>query len=245
MPPRITDQELEELRQHFEPLVGLRIDWVSIPAQALAGFEPSQIAVIVNTVLDAALPQITLFDSEPDNREKLANIRLLKAPRQIGQREAYPDYAHPSGKRLELKGLFVDTPSLGLRRPPTKREPSARLKENVTIDVVEPTNDVLLIAAIQLQQGADDRCYPFIVDIGLFSMIESIEARDNRLKAAGGKWIDGVPKVVSKEGARKLGAGLPLMDEDYEKDTNFGKLKRIPYPPLMKFLQKHGALKAK
>jgi hypothetical protein len=33
-----------------------------------------------------------------------------------------------------------------------------------------------------------------------------------------------------------------LTDQDYEKDTNFGKLKRIPYPPLQKFLGKHGAI---
>ncbi len=47
--PDITPLELESLRQVFQPLVGLKINWLSIPNQALPGFEPSQIAVIVNT----------------------------------------------------------------------------------------------------------------------------------------------------------------------------------------------------
>ena len=53
----ITPLELESLRKVFLPLIGLKINWLSIPNQALPGFEPSQIAVIVNTLLDAILPQ--------------------------------------------------------------------------------------------------------------------------------------------------------------------------------------------
>jgi hypothetical protein len=40
----------------------------------------------------------------------------------------------------------------------------------------------------------------------------------------------------------KAAAGLPLTPADFEKDTNFGKLKRIPYPPLQEFMRKHGAI---
>ncbi|MFN9399126.1 MAG: hypothetical protein ACK57R_02240, partial [Dolichospermum sp.] len=54
----------------------------------------------------------------------------------------------------------------------------------------------------------------------------------------GGKWIDGIPKVVSTVGKKKLKVGQILLDADYEKDTNFGKLKRIPYKPLQDFLSK-------
>jgi len=237
MNEEITQDELEDLRKIFAPLIGLKIDWLSLPDQALLGFEPSQIAVIVNTLIDGILPQIELLATNEDNREKLSKIGLKKAPGILGERESYPDYIHISGKRVELKGLFVDNKELRLKRPPTKREPSARLKENVTVDVIEPQNDVLLIAAVQLKE-IEGFCSPYIVDLAVLSMIECIKARDERLKITGGKWIGGLPKVISNKGAIKLKKGLELTEADYEKDTNFGKLKRIPYPPLQAFLLK-------
>lgn len=233
----ITPEELEELKATLTPLIGMKIDWLSIPNQALSGFEPSQIAVIVNTLIDGILPQIELLATTNENREKLSNIGLSKAPGILGEREGYPDYIHLSGKRVELKGLFVDNRDLKLKRPPKRREPSARLKENVTMDVIEPQNDVLLIAAVQLKE-ADGFCSPYIVDIAVLSMVECIRARDKRLTDTGGKWINGIPKVVSKKGAKKLKEGISLTDSDYEKDTNFGKLKRTPYQPLQDFLKK-------
>ncbi len=124
-----------------------------------------------------------------------------------------------------------------MKRPPTRREPSARLKENITIDTIDSERDVLLIAAIQLRED-NGFCSPFIVDIEVISMVECIRARDKRLLDAGGKWINGIPKVVSQKGRKKLQLGQTLMDNDYEKDTNFGKLKRIPYQPLQDFLNK-------
>lgn len=233
----ITPKELDELRETLQPLIGMKIDWLSMPNKALSGFEPSQIAVIVNTLIDGILPQIELLATTDKNREKLSNIGLSKAPRILGEREAYPDYIHISGKRVELKGLFVDNHDLTLKRPPTKREASARLKENVTMNVIEPQNDVLLIAAIQLKE-VNGFCSPYIVDIAVLSMVECIRARDKRLINTGGKWINGIPKVISKKGAKKLKEGIGLTDSDYEKDTNFGKLKRIPYQPLHDFLKK-------
>ncbi len=92
MPSRITAEEIRVLRREFEPLIGLKVDWLSLPTTALLGFEPSQIAVIVNTLLDAALPQIKLLSLSPENAEKLKHIEFIKPTRQIGQREAYPDY---------------------------------------------------------------------------------------------------------------------------------------------------------
>jgi len=229
------------LRKGLEPLVGLRIDWLSIPGPALPGFEPSQVAVIVNTLLDAALPQIELFQTNPENLAKLKKVGLMKAPRLIGQREGYPDYIDRSGYRLELKGLFVDNAELGLKRPPTQREPSARLKDNVTERVVNPAKDVLMLAAAQLQIF-EGNCNPVIIDVELFSMIECIRARDARLLKAG-RWLnDKIPQVVKTASQGKLLSGAPLSDSDYEKDTNFGKLKRIPYPPLQAFMRKHGAI---
>ena len=238
----ITPLELESLRQTFLPLVGLKVSWLWIPNKALPGFEPSQIAVIVNTLLDAALPQIEYLATDPDNARKLQGVGLSKAPGVIGQRETYPDYVHLSGKRVELKGLFVDNTNLPLKRPPTAREPSARLKENVTMDVIDPENDALLLAAVRLQEDAQGDCSPYIIDIGVFSMVECVCARDRRLKEAGGKWFGGVPMVVKKTSLHIWRAGQKLTARDFEKDTNFGKLKRIPYKPLQAFMRKHGAI---
>ncbi len=233
----ITQKELNELRETLSPLIGIKIDWLSLPDKALSGFEPSQIAVIVNTLIDGILPQIELLATNEENKEKLADIGLSKAPGILGERESYPDYIHISGKRVELKGLFVDNPELKFKRPPTKREPSARLKENVTMDVIDPKNDVLLIAAVQLQE-VDGFCSPHIVDLAVLSIVKCIKARDKRLADTGGKWIDGLPKVIGKKGANRLKQGIELTNADYEKDTNFGKLKRIPYKPLQNFLKK-------
>ncbi len=238
----ITHDDLESLRRAFAPLIGLRITWLSIPSGALAGFEPSQIAVIVNTLLDAILPQIEFLASNKENAAKLAGIGLSKAPGVIGQRETYPDYVHVSGKRVELKGLFVDNSELSLKRPPTDREPSARLKENITIDVVDPANDALLVAAVQLQADDTGQCSPYITDIGVFSMVECVRARDRSLQERGGQWIGSVPKVVKKTSMSKFKAGKRLHNSDFEKDTNFGKLKRVPYMPLQEFMRKHGAI---
>src|SRR5947209_6586100 len=96
--PEISDRELQKLRNVFEPLVGLRISWLSIPNKALPGFEPSQIAVIVNTLLDAILPQIEHLAADEENAKILRGIGLTKAPGTIGQRETYPDYVHASGR---------------------------------------------------------------------------------------------------------------------------------------------------
>jgi hypothetical protein len=240
--PDITPLELGTLRQLFQPLVGLKISWLSIPNQALPGFEPSQIAVIVNTLLDAILPRIEHLATNEENARRLRGIGLSKAPGIIGQREGYPDYVHASGKRVELKGLFVDNPALPMKRPPTAREPSARLKENVTMDVIHPANDALLLAAAQLQEDESGDCSPYIIDIGAFSMVECVRARDARLMGAGGRWIGGIPKVVKKTSMSKFTSGKRLTAADFEKDTNFGKLKRIPYPPLQDFMRKHGAV---
>src|SRR5438128_11433501 len=111
--PNITLDELKDLERAFRPLIGLKISWLSIPGVALVGFEPSQIAVIVNTLLDAILPQIEHLATDPTNAVKLRAIGLSKAPGVIGQRETYPDYIHVSGRRVELKGLFVDIRAVG------------------------------------------------------------------------------------------------------------------------------------
>jgi hypothetical protein len=193
----ITQKELDELKEVFYPLIGIKIDWLSLPDKALRGFEPSQIAVIVNTLIDGILPQIELLAINEDNKKKLANIGLSKASGILGERESYPDYVHISGKRVELKGLFVNNPELKFKRPPTKREPSARLKENVTMDVIDPKNDVLLIAAVQLREF-DGLCSPYIVDLAVLSIVECIKTRDKRLADMGGNGLADCQKSLAR-----------------------------------------------
>jgi hypothetical protein len=240
---RITDEQLAELKSDLSALVGLKVDWLSIPLAAIYGFEPSQLAVMVNTLMDGALPQVTLLDpDDPATAERLKQLGLTKAPRDIGEREGYPDYVHVSGRRVELKGLFVDNPALEIKRTKTAREPSARLKENVTLDVVDPSADALLVAAAQLQEFGD-RAYPVIVDIGVFSMVDCVIARDRRLALSPGKWFGKVPKVLTNAARKVVSDESELVDlpeSSFETDTNFGKLNRIPHPPLVAFLQKHG-----
>lgn len=240
---RITADELAQLGRDLAPLVGLRISWLSIPTVALAGFEPSQLAVLVNTLLDAVLPQVSMLSiDDPIAQERLSSLGLSRSPQLVGQREGYPDFAHTSGKRVELKGLFVNNPSLTLKRPPTPREPSARLKENVRVDTVDAQRDALLVAAAQLQ-ALGDHAYPVIVDLGVFSMIDCVEARDRRLLHSPGAWFERVPKVLTRASRIRLRTGhnvAPIEESGYLRDTNFGKLNRIPHPPLVQFLRKHG-----
>lgn len=237
----LSPNDLQNLRNALQPLIGLRLDWLSIPIDAVPGFEPSQLAVLANTLADGALPQIGLLATDEDNKNKLQELGLQKAPREVGEREGYPDYEHTSGKRVELKGLFVDNPALDIKRPPTQREPSARIKENTTDKEVDPERDTLLVAAIQMQK-TDGSCCPVIVDIEVFPMSEVVAARDKRLADGGGRWKGKAPQVVKKKSHGKSRQGKPLDDDDYEKDTNFGKLARIPYVPLVRFLLKHGAI---
>ncbi len=240
--PDISVEELVELRNHFDPLIGLKINWLTLPDKALTGFEPSQLAVIVNTLLDAVLPQIEMLATDPENAIRLRGVGLEKSPGIVGQRESYPDYIHASGKRIELKGLFVDNSALALKRPPTRREPSARIKENIRLDGIDASNDALLIAAVRIECDEQGNCSPFIIDLGVFSMVECVRARDHRLAEAGGRWIGKLPMVVKKASMAKHARMEDLAPTDFEKDTNFGKLKRIPYPPLQEFMRKHKAI---
>ena len=74
MNTKISLKELEKLKTQFDILLGIRLTWFSIPKQALEYFEPSQIAVIINTLLDAALPQIELLSTDENNKKKLNEL---------------------------------------------------------------------------------------------------------------------------------------------------------------------------
>jgi len=233
-----------KLREALSPFLNHEIANLRIPREAAENFEPSQIGTIVGTLTDAVLPHMALKMS----------VGLTKAGGILGNREGYPDFVHTSGYRIELKGLFKDNPKVKLKKPPTRREPSARLTQKVTIKNVRPDDDALLILVYQLDPCASDSevLSPRIVDLELFPVIECIKARDDRLADGGGIWFGDyeTPTVLSNAGKQKKSKGRSLdratygrkesEGHDYNEDTNFGKLKRIPYRPLQRFLSKHG-----
>lgn len=251
MATEISTEELKELEACLSPLVNLPIEVLRLPRSILAGFEPSQIGTIVGTLMDACIPQLSTL--LPDNAE-LENVGLTKAAGILGDREGYPDYVHASGKRLELKLAYVDPEELEMKKPPTRREPSARLSQKVTLKNVVPATDALLVVAYQLRPLADDPDIfsPTIIDLGVFSMIECIRARDSRLLDGGGRWFGDyeTPAVLSHRGKAKIAAGEPVDTTgygrkesegyDFNEDTNFGKLMRIPHEPLHRFFRQIG-----
>jgi hypothetical protein len=214
---------------------------LSIPEQALAEFEPSQIGTIVGTLMDASLP---FLPSIPD-------AGITKHEGILGEREGYPDYKHSSGMRLELKLVFVDNPDIKMKRPPTAREPSARLTQKVTMKNVDPERDLLLLIAYRLEKNEQGTISPRIIEVGLFPVIELVKARDQRMIESGGRWFGNyeTPTILSKNGKAKMKRGISLdtsrygrkesEGQDFNEDTNFGKLKRIPYKPLQEFLKKY------
>lgn len=252
----ITPEEIEQLRQALQPLCNVQFEILKIPKGILRAFEPSQIGTIVGTLMDACIPQIAQI--LPEN-SLLCSIGLCKHYGLIGDRECYPDYKHDSGKRLELKLLYVDPVGVQMKKPPTRREASARITQKVTVKNVIPSTDVLLVIAYQLCPNRDNAMLysPTIIDMGLFPMIECVRARDHRLTKRGGKWFGNyeTPAVLSKIGRARTARGEPVNDtfygrkesegHDFNEDTNFGKLKRVPLEDLQRFLRKHGATYAR
>ena len=244
-PAATTPEAKAQLLQALSPLRDVEITKLIIPVNVASQFEPSQYGTIVGTLVDALLPSIALD----------LNVGLTKGAGILGDREGYPDFHHDLGYRLELKGLFKDNPSLELKRPETPREPSARLTQKVTMKNVKPDDDFLLLLCYQLTLMSDENknVVAKIIDFDLFPVIELIQARDARMFEAGGKWFGNyeTPTIPSRIGKEKLSKGGRLDDSgygrkesegyDFNEDTNFGKMKRIPYQPLQRFLKKHGA----
>jgi hypothetical protein len=242
MAERISKEDLTELREQLGSLIGSSFQSLSLPIAALEAFEPSQIGTIVGALMDALIPHMDI-----------PGVGLEKHEGILGEREGYPDYKHISGKRIELKLLYVDNPELKMKKPPTPREPSARLTQKVTVKNVDPANDAMLLAAYRIERDSErpERAIPRIIDVEVLSMIELVEARDNRMIESGGRWFGNfeTPTILSRHGKEKLRRGRRLNissygrkeseGKDYNEDTNFGKLKRIPHRDLQAFLKKH------
>lgn len=241
---RISADQLSDLRDALRPLKGVQFDSLRLPLAALKDIEPSQVGTIVGALMDALIPQL----------DGIGNVGLKKHEGLLGDREGYPDYRHPaSGLRVELKLIFVDNPEIRMKKPPTAREPSARLTQKVTVKNVVPSTDAMLLIAYQLQASSarPDAATPTIIDLEVFSMIDLVEARDKRLVKSGGRWFGNyeTPCVLSKRGKMKIRKGIAVdmstygrkesEGKDFNEDTNFGKLKRIPHPALKAFLRKH------
>ncbi len=239
---RISENELAVLRKSLRPLIGTQFKSLALPKVTMEAFEPSQIGTIVGALMDALIPHVT----------DIPQVGLHKHGGILGDREGYPDYKHDSGLRVELKLLYIDNPELAMKRPPTKREPSARLTQKVTVKNVIPATDALLLIAYQLKPHTINplAVTPTITDLEVFSMIELVEARDKRLLSCDGRWFGNyeTPCIMSKKGAIKSAKGLRLdtrsygrkesEGKDFNEDTNFGKLKRIPHAGLQTFLKK-------
>lgn len=243
----ISNSEIQEIKAVLQPLIGAQFNILSIPEEILKAFEPSQVGTIVGSLMDACIPQLsTLTDSN-----EFDSVGLSKNEGILGDREGYPDYLHTSGKRLELKLLFVDNPNIDMKKPPTPREPSARLTQKVTFKNVIPEKDMLLIIAYALKERKQKPGFysPTIIDFNIFPVYECILARDRRMYESNGGWFGNfeTPTILSKQGRNKMKNGIEIDYDSYgrkedegkdlNEDTNFGKLKRIPYQPLKSYIE--------
>lgn len=242
----ITSEKIREIKQTLLPLIGVQFNILSIPQEILIAFEPSQIGTIIGSLMDACIPQLPKITDD----DAFNSVGLTKNEGILGEREGYPDYYHTSGMRLELKLIFVDNPNIIMKKPPTPREPSARLTQKVTFKNVKPDTDLLLVIAYSLMQDNNRAGFysPSIIDFDIFPVYECILARDRRMYSNGGGWFGNfeTPTILSKVGKQKVKSGHEINYESYgrkeseekdlNEDTNFGKLHRIPYKPLKDYI---------
>lgn len=244
----VSEDEILLLQQRFSTLIGLPIEILNIPREILKSFEPSQIGTIVGTLMDACIPQL---DQIIPNSMLIDEIGLIKHEGILGEREGYPDYKTNDGYRLELKLLYVDPIDVEMKKPPTQREASARLTQKVTYKNVDKNKDLLLVIAYQFRETSVDHFSPTIIDVGIFPVIDCILHRDIRLARLGGRWFGDfeTPTILSRFGSKGLLMQRDLNrlrygrkeseGMDFNEDTNFGKLARIPFKPLQQYLKKH------
>ena len=211
---------IEKLKGRLSYLRGMQVQGIELPSQALVEFEPSQISVLVNTLLDATLPL--------DPRAKGV---IEKHKGKHHNREGYPDYDAPAfDLRVELKGHFIEKMSPPLKEMRSRREASARLREAST--EIDKDHDAILVVAWHLKE-ISGKVVPIIADYLVISAWDAAFVRDKSLLDRGGKFSsDGIPLRLKRGKAGST-------PEDYELDDNFGKLKRIPHPELAAFLKKY------
>ena len=248
----INAKKLTEVESDLSEFINKQLDILKLPVEVLKYFEPSQIGTIIGTLVDACLPNFDLLFPEI---HAFSARKIQKHEGILGDREGYPDFKHVNGLRLELKMVYLDPSDIEMKIPPTPREPSARLTQKVTLKNVVPDTDLLFVIAYKMKRVPTDPNFacPTIINFGLFPVIDCVNARDKRLIDSGGKWFGDyeTPAILSNSGKEKLDKGIRLDSSsygrkeseghDYNEDTNFGKLKRIPYKPLQEFLKSVGA----
>lgn len=145
----------------------------------------------------------------------------------------------------------MDNPNIEMKKPPTPREPSARLTQKVTFKNVQADKDLLLVIAYALMENKTKPGFfsPTIIDFEIFPVYDCILARDRRMYESNGGWFGlfETPTILSNSGKRKMNANLAIDNsaygrkenegKDLNEDTNFGKLKRIPYDPLHQYIK--------
>lgn len=133
------------------------------------------------------------------------------------------------------------------RTPSPRSPPSSASCKNVFL-----STDAMPLIACQLQaaSGQHDAVTPTTIDLDVFSMIELVEARDQRLVDSDGLWFGNyeTPCILSRVGLEKKRRGDPVdastygrkssEGKDFNEDTNFGKLKRLPHSGLQAFLRR-------
>ena len=212
---------ISSFAERLRKLRGHRVDWLKVPCEAIGQFEPSQLAVIVNTLLDVTLPL------DPDLKE----LGISKHRTWEHDREGYPDYSvEDLDLRAELKGLFAENPAVPTKETIAKREPSARFRESG--QEIDQDRDVLLVVAWTIQPDDEGFCSPTIVDYIALPAGDVAAVRDAYLVERGGKFApDGTPLRLKL----KRDGSSP---DDFAVDDNFGKLNRIPHPDLQTFLKR-------
>lgn len=216
--------------------------------------DPGDVGTLFGVAADVGIP---VLDEHGDL--DFGALKIQRNAGTAGQRSGYPDLdiAGPAvseiigfpSVRAELKLVYLDPTDVKMKNPPTMREPSARLAVHKSL--VKP-DDLLLVAAYKPAPIVDepDSFAAQIVDFKLFSARRCVQKRDSALTQRGGRWFGSTPTVLSRLGQRKvnLGQALDLSSygkkdadgRDFNEDTNFGKLSRIPYALLLKFLQVQG-----
>ena len=133
----------------------------------------------------------------------------------------------------------MDNPNIEMKKPPTPREPSARLTQKVTFKNVQADKDLLLVIAYALMENKTKPGFfsPAIIDFEIFPVYDCILARDRRMYNFNGGWfaLFETPVILSNLGKKKMAADQAIdyssygrkenEGKDLNEDTNFGKLK--------------------
>lgn len=211
------DTKLDDARRELSFLPGYELQYLQLPSESITNFEPSQISVIVHTMLDALIPIIAEQESS-----------LTKCRQFDHEREKYPDYEFEElDVRLELKGYLYEENSMQMKKTRAQREPSARFQEGP--EEIESKTDLLFVVAWHIENN-NGTARVQIDNYLLLPAVDVALARDEYLLERNGHFDEDHRPMRLK---RNKDGSDP---SHYAYDDNFGKLNRIPHPKLEAFL---------